>query len=326
MAEPFTAPPAGPHDDAALDDTALRGELVIKERAVVKIAVAAALQVPGVVKQSGGLSRLTGRELPRADVSTGAGAVAINLYIAVQWPCHLDLVNRRLRAQVHRQVEQMTGMPVIELNIVVVGTESAAPEDSSTESRYSEQGDPAVPPAPVAPIRPRTPRATPAAVPAAIIVAVGALGLAVVAARELLIMRGTFANAPWIRNTVQWLGRLHWSEWIVPAAAGAIVLGVVFIVAALKPRPRTHLPLAVGDTPIVWLRPTDLARNSSSHAKTVPGVLSAHTTVDRKHVTVRVVRTESTPASDVAISVREAVEPTLSLLGTSPELRVQVKP
>ena len=82
MAEPSTAPPAGPRDDAALDDTAQRGELVIKERAVVKIAVAAALQVPGVVKQSGGLSRLTGRELPRADVSTGADAVAINLYIA----------------------------------------------------------------------------------------------------------------------------------------------------------------------------------------------------------------------------------------------------
>jgi hypothetical protein len=227
---------------------------------------------------------------------------------------------------VHRQVEEMTGMPVIELNIVVVGTEAAAPEDSSTESLFAEHGDPTAPPTPVAPVRPRTPRATPAAVPAAILVAVGALGLAVVAARELLIMRGTFANAPWIRNTFQWLGRLHWSDWIVPVAVGAIVLGIVFIVAALKPRPRTHLPLAVGDTPIVWLRPTDLARNSSSHANTVPGVLSAHTTVDRKHVTVRVVRTESTPAGDVAISVREAVEPTLSLLGRSPELRVQVKP
>jgi hypothetical protein len=55
-------------------------------------------------------------------------------------------------------------------------------------------------------------------------------------------------------------------------------------------------------------------------------VQSAHTTVDRKHVTVRVVRSEAFSAGDVAISVREAVEPTLSLLGTAPELRVQVKP
>ncbi len=327
VAEPSPSGSAAGVDEAAADYDAsgLRGELVIKERAIVKIAVAAALQVPGVVRQSGGLSRLTGRELPRADVSTGADAVAINLYIAMRWPCRLDILSRRLRAEVSSRIEDLTGMPVCELNIVVAGTEAAPDEDSSSDTPYQDD-DSRAPDAPIVPLRPRTPRATPAAVPAAIIIAVTALGLALVSARELLIMRGTFANAPWIRNTVEWLGRLHWSEWIVPAAVSAIVLGVVFIVAAVKPRPRTHLPLRVGDTPIVWFRPTDLARHCSSHARTAPGVQSAHTTVDRKHVTVRVVRSEAFSAGDVAISVREAVEPTLSLLGTAPELRVQVKP
>ena len=44
-----------------------------------KIATAAAVNVPGVVRQSGGLTRLTGRDLPRADISMGSDAVAINL-------------------------------------------------------------------------------------------------------------------------------------------------------------------------------------------------------------------------------------------------------
>ncbi|WP_072690595.1 DUF6286 domain-containing Asp23/Gls24 family envelope stress response protein [Rhodococcus marinonascens] len=326
MAEPFAASPSTePHNDTAFEEADSRGAVVIKERAIVKIAVAAALQVPGVVKQSGGLSRFTGRDLPRADVSTGANAVAINLYIAVGWPCRLDVLNRRLRGEVCHQVEQMTGMPVCELNIVVAGTESAATEELSPDTLYPEQADSTTSPIRAVPVRPRTPRATPAAVPAAVIVAITALGLAVVAGRELLIMRGTLGNAPWIRNTAEWLGRLHWSDWIVPVATCAVIVGIAFIVAALKPRPCTHLPLKIGDTPTVWLRPTDLARNTSSHAGTVPGVLSAHTTVDRRHVTVRVVRNEAASAADVTTAVRESVQPTLSLLGTSPELRVQVR-
>ncbi|WP_070380869.1 DUF6286 domain-containing Asp23/Gls24 family envelope stress response protein [Rhodococcus sp. WMMA185] len=327
MAE-FSAanPPAEPDTDAAFDETDSRGTVVIKERAVVKIAVAAALEVPGVVKQSGGLSRFTGRDLPRADVSTGAAAVAINLYIAVRWPCRLDVLNRRLREEVCRRVEQMTGMPVHELNIVVAGTESSAAEELSPDTIYPEQVDSDSSITRAVPLRPRTPRATPAAVPAAVIVAVAALGLAVVAGRELLITRGTLGNAPWIRNTAEWLGRLHWSQWILPVAICSLIVGIVFIVAALKPRPRTHLPLKIGDIPTVWLRPTDLARNCSGHASAVPGVLSAHTTVDRKHVTVRVVRNEAASAAEVSAAVREVVEPTLSLLDTSPELRVQVKP
>ncbi|MFZ2174466.1 MAG: DUF6286 domain-containing Asp23/Gls24 family envelope stress response protein [Rhodococcus sp. (in: high G+C Gram-positive bacteria)] len=334
MAEPtgpvYTSAVTGAEieDSGAEDDTtALRGELVIKERAVVKIAVAAALDVPGVVKHSGGLSRLTGRELPRADVSTGGGAVAINLYIAIGWPCRLDVLGRRLRSEVSRRVEELTGMPVCELNIVVIGTESTASEENTTDQLiFADQPDTGDATSAMTPVRPRTPRATPAAVPAAVVIAVGAIGLAIVAARELLIVRGTIPSAPWIRNTFEWVGRLHWSDWIVPGAVAAVVLGVALVIAALKPRPRTHLPVRIGSTPIVWLRPTDLARKSSSQAGSVPGVRSAHTTVDRKHVTVRVVRSEVSPAADVAIAVREAVEPTLSLLGTSPELRVQVKP
>ncbi|MEV0948142.1 DUF6286 domain-containing Asp23/Gls24 family envelope stress response protein [Rhodococcus sp. NPDC049939] len=326
MDEPSTAGPvAQPHDNTAIDETDSRGKVVIKERAVIKIATAAALQVPGIVKQSGGLSRFTGRDLPRVDVSTSADAVAINLYVAVRWPCRLDVLNRRLRTEVSQQVEQMTGMPVCELNIVVAGTETAAAEELSPEALYPEQVDSASAPTRAVPLRPRTPRAAPAAVPAAVIVAVTALGLAIVAGRELLIMRGTLGNAPWVRNTAEWLGRLHWSTWILPVAICSVVVGIVFIAVALKPRPRTHLPLKIGEAPTVWLRPTDLARNSSSHANDVPGVVSAHTTVDRKHVTVRVVHNEAASAEDVTTAVRESVEPTLSLLGVSPELRVQVK-
>lgn len=309
-----------------LDDSATRGLLIIKERAVTKIAVAAALGVPGVVRQSGGLTRLTGRELPRADVSMGSDAVAINLYVGVRWPCRLAPLTRRLHEEVGRQIEGMTGLPLHELNVVIAGTEAGSAEAQAEDSLGYHGAEERYSPAPAPVEAPRTPRATPAAVPAATLIAFAVLALALASGRELLIARGTIPGAPWLRNSFEWLGRLHWSEWIVPVAVGSIVLGIVFIGAALKPRPRTHLPVrGGGQASIVWLRPTDLARNCSSEAVTVPGVASARTTVDRKRVTVHVIRNEADSAPEIASAVHAAVQPNVALLGTALALQVKVK-
>ena len=76
-----------------------------------KIATAAAVNVPGVVRQSGGLTRLTGRDLPRADISMGSDAVAINLFLAVSWPCSVTELTGRVRTEVGRSVESLARRP-----------------------------------------------------------------------------------------------------------------------------------------------------------------------------------------------------------------------
>ncbi|KLL97269.1 hypothetical protein NJ76_13145 [Rhodococcus sp. IITR03] len=66
MADP-TASDVGTSDDTGTGvvPPGERGSLVVKDRAIERIAAAAALGVPGVVRHSGGgILRLTGRDLP----------------------------------------------------------------------------------------------------------------------------------------------------------------------------------------------------------------------------------------------------------------------
>ncbi|NLG54556.1 MAG: Asp23/Gls24 family envelope stress response protein [Rhodococcus sp.] len=324
-------------------DPGSRGDLVIKERAITKIVTLTAAQVPGVSRSGNGLSRFTGRSLPRADVSVGTEAVAINLYVTLAWPSRIDDVGVRLRTAIETSVPDLIGLPVHELNIVVAGTSveesanqaaldpntaDAFPARSETDAPLSTSTEDGASTGSAARLRPRTPRAVPAAVPAAVIIALLVIGLAVVAARELLIFHNAFDGAPWIRNTVEWAARLHWSEWIIPVIVACAAAGTVLLVAAIKPRPRTHVPIsASAGAPVVWMRPTDVARTTSSHAAAVPGVAAARTTVTPKRVTVHVTAHDagSDKVADIEAAVRIAVEPGLSQLGSTPTLRVKVR-
>jgi len=313
VADPDTA--TAPDDTT--DDPGARGRLIIKDRAIAKIATTAALQVPGVVQQGGGLTRFTGRDLPRADVSTGTRSVAVNLYLGVRWPCDVAELTRRVHREVGDRVENLTGMPLNQLGVLVAGTDCPAPGDADE--------CPAPRPAPDV-VAPRTPTAAPAAVPAAIAIAVGLLALAAVAARELLIARGTISGAPWLRNTFEWLSRLHWEQWLVPVALAALVLGILFVLLALAPRTRTHVPARIGaDAPAVWLRPVDVARMCSARAGTVAGVVTAHTTVDRRRATVRIVAAPDRPVDELRSAVTDAVREQLAVLDRPSKLRVRVR-
>ncbi len=327
------SPEAEPSSGTETDDTDTaghRGTLVIKDRAVERIAASAALQVPGVVRHTGGLSLLTGRELPRADVTTGGQAVAVNLFIAAEWPYDAAALTRRVHDAVARQLHDYTGLHVTELNVLVAATpqaEEREPAEQPVPVEYLESDIVAHtetrPRIPV--VQPLPPLATPAAAPAAALIAVGSLGLAFVAARELLIVRGTYAGAPWLRNGFEWFGRLHWEPWIGPVAGVLVLLGLALLVASLKPRRRTHLPLRVaGSAKTVWMRRTDIARMCSARASVLPGVRSARTIVDRRRAVVRVLADPEVSVPELTATIRAEVEPNLALLADPLPLVVKV--
>ncbi|RVW01089.1 DUF6286 domain-containing Asp23/Gls24 family envelope stress response protein [Rhodococcus xishaensis] len=306
-----------PSDNFHEPDT--RGRLILKDRAIARIATTAALEVPGVVLQRGGLIRITGRDLPRADVSTGSHSVAINLYLGVQWPCDVAELTRRVHRKVGDQVENLTGMPLHQLGVFVAGTDAeTTDDDAAVEYPTPTQADTVN--------APRQPTAAPAAVPAAVSIALGLLALGVVAARELLISRGTLPGAPWLRNTFEWAGRQHWNHWLVIVALAALALGILLVLLALSPRARTHVPVrADSDTPTVWLRPVDVARLCSTRAGAVAGVADVHTTVDRRRATVHVTAQPGAPIDDLGTSVETTVEDALALLDRKLKLRVKIR-
>nr|WP_277352046.1 DUF6286 domain-containing protein [Rhodococcus sp. HNM0563] len=131
----------------------------------------------------------------------------------------------------------------------------------------------------------------------------------------MFIVRGTYDGAPWIRNSFEWFGRLHWHPWIAPVAVVLVLLGVSAIAVALKPRRRTHLPLTQsGTVPTVWMRRTDIARMCSARAAALPGVLHARTVVDRRRALIRVVAASDSAIDDLHDTIRAEVEPRLALL------------
>ncbi|MDJ0358806.1 DUF6286 domain-containing protein [Rhodococcus sp. H29-C3] len=303
-------------DSAASTDTGGRGTLVIKERAIERVAVAAALAVPDVVRSVGGISRLTGRDLPRADASVGEYSVSINLYVSLTWPCRIADVSEAVHTEVARTLDNIVGLPLYRLNVMVAATSAG----EAVEQQISDETTVAAP-------RPRPPAASPAALPVAVTLAFGLLALAFVAGREFLIVHDTISGAPWIRNTIEQIAELHWARWMIAASGAAMVAGLILLAIGVKPRTQTHTGATspTSSLPMVWMRPTDVARMCSDHAGDVPGVESARTTVTKKHITVEVHRTEAGEDRALTEAVRDAIAPTLSVLADNRDTRIRLE-
>ncbi|CAH0168107.1 DUF6286 domain-containing Asp23/Gls24 family envelope stress response protein [Rhodococcoides fascians] len=290
-----------------------RGSLEIKHRALSRTAIAAASKDPRVTRTTGGMSRLTGRELPRADVTLGEDTVSVNLYIGVRWPSQITDVTESVHRSVEAALATMTGVHVHRVNVLV----------SDTALDRSERGpDVAADDVAAAVVSPRPPTAGPAAMPVALVFGFALLAVAFVAGREFFITQGHIVGSPWIADAVHWVSQLHWQGWLIAPAVGSIVVGALFVFAGVKPRTRTHSGLG-GPTPTVWATPTDIARLGSAAAQSTRGVVDAHTVVTRRKIEVRVERDRAVSPESADAAVRAALGPLLSVAAGGRRLTVQ---
>lgn len=286
----------------------MRGSVEIKDRAISRTAIAAALKDPRVTRTTGGLSRLTGRELPRADVTLGEDTIAVNLYIGVTWPSQITEVTESVHATVEAALATMTGLHVHRVNVLVSDTTLDTGFSSTSNTQASQV------------IAPRPPTAGPAAMPVALLFGFALLGVAFVAGREFLIAHGHLGGSPWIADAVSWIARLHWQSWMIAAAIGAAVVGLLLVFIGVKPRTKTHSGLGAST---VWATATDIARLCSAAAQSTRGVVDAHTVVTRRKIEVRVERDAAYGADRVDVDVREALAPTLSVAAGGRRLTVK---
>lgn len=89
-----------------------RGALTVRERAVQRIAVAACLGVAGVHRHGGGLGRLAGRDLPRAEVAVAGDHVRAVVEVAVDWGVSLAAVAQRVGHEVTAALADHAGLTV----------------------------------------------------------------------------------------------------------------------------------------------------------------------------------------------------------------------
>ena len=100
------------------------------------------------------------------------------------------------------------------------------------------------------------------------------------------------------------------------------LVGVWWVLAALKPRRRTAVALQADSA--VWIRPRDLAHLATATADGVPGVTHTSASAKRRKVSVTV-DTTSSDTTATRSEVTEAVTDRLAALASAPRVKVTAR-
>lgn len=115
-------------------DPGQRGRLVVKDRVVERIAEQAATETAGVVHHASGLAKVTGRDLPRTDVTIAGTHVRAHVEIAVAFPQSLPAVAAAVRDHVTAQLTTLAGLTVGAVDVSVPAI-VPAPTDTARKVR-----------------------------------------------------------------------------------------------------------------------------------------------------------------------------------------------
>jgi uncharacterized alkaline shock family protein YloU len=103
-------------------DPGERGTLIIKDRAVQRIAEAAALSVAGVVpaaQSTNSLNAALGRAYPRVDCEVAGGRVRADVAIVALWPASAPHLGAEVRQTVTDQLQTLAGLRVDAVDVTI---------------------------------------------------------------------------------------------------------------------------------------------------------------------------------------------------------------
>jgi len=110
------------HRDNGTTDPSERGDLVITDRAVQRIAEAAALGVSGVVpagQSTGALNAALGRAYPRVGCEVAGGRVRAEVEIVGRWPASAPHLAVQVRQAVTDQLQRLAGLRVDAVDVTI---------------------------------------------------------------------------------------------------------------------------------------------------------------------------------------------------------------
>jgi len=101
------------------------GDIKINNEVVSTIAAMAANEVPGIIPASGGFSfrdMLGIKDIDKGvSVQITDNRVVINIEVSIEYGTNIYDASHRLQKRVKDQVEQMTGLVVEEVNVIIKG-------------------------------------------------------------------------------------------------------------------------------------------------------------------------------------------------------------
>ncbi|KAA8723768.1 DUF6286 domain-containing protein [Corynebacterium spheniscorum] len=164
------------------------------------------------------------------------------------------------------------------------------------------------------------PKASPAARWLVIVLGLLLISLAIVLGRDLWLNGNRPALA--VPQVLDLLSNATYEPWMLPAGIVSVVVGVIMVILALKPRKATHHQLR--STVSLWMRPVDIARKATATASRVAGVSTAHSHATKKTVNVSI--TGDAEDEQLGARVEQAVTGIARELDPAPEVKVRVRP
>jgi len=295
---------------------------MVRDRVVERVARRAARDVDTVSRGHTGAWRslaapLTGTgDGTRVDVDRHDERVGLTVHLAVTWPESLPGATAAARDAVHDAVTRFAGLDV-ERTDVLVDIAPSAPSRADDPASTAPGHSAAASSAPAA----RPPVLAPRAVVPSALLALGLVGLGVVGVRDALVSSGVLSGTPWAVSVADAVSGATPSAVVLVAGVLVALLGLWFVMAAVRPRPKPFLEVTAGSD--VWIRPRDVARLVRGAAARVGGVGGVRTSVSRRKVQVTV--TDRTGSAELEAPVREAVEAAMAGLARPPRVTVRMK-
>lgn len=168
----------------------------------------------------------------------------------------------------------------------------------------------------------KRPVAAPAAGLVGVVLALLLIAAGVVLGRDVLIGTGAIDGAQWLPSAISWLDGLTAQQWMLPAGIGSAVVGLLLVIAAVKPRRRTHRPTSIDG---VWMRKNDIVYLAKRTAADRPGVENAAATGSARKVKIRATTPAGADAGQVRADIAGAVNSALATLADSPKIVVKIK-
>ncbi|MBV7294597.1 hypothetical protein KRX51_01530 [Corynebacterium sp. TAE3-ERU12] len=167
----------------------------------------------------------------------------------------------------------------------------------------------------------KPPKALPASLFFSLLFMVLLIGAAVVAIHDLLVRYDVAGRPEWFEWFLNEVLSQDYRWLIYTILVVFIILGVFSVLAALKPRRKTHLQTNAAHT---WIRPMDVARRCSLRARSVAGVFTATTVAKPNSVKVSV----HYAGNDLAGAKQEieqvVTDEVTTILAKPPKVRVHI--
>ena len=147
------------------------------------------------------------------------------------------------------------------------------------------------------------------------------LALAVAAGQELWALRQ--GSVSWYDLVVERLTLPQAPQWwALGLGAAAIATGIALVLVACSVGRRTHS--LVPNSPAVYIRPVDIARQLNAAVRALPGVTSARTRVRPKKVTIEVIGDSADETLEERIS--QAAQRVLAHYAGQPRTIISISP